>query len=148
MISTFGCNNGLILAGSRLFYAMSKDGLFFKKAKNINSFNVPGIALWIQCAWASVLCLTGTYKDLIVFSTFASLIFYILTIAGLFVLRKKEPETERPYKAFGYPYIPIVYCVLTAFICIDLLVYDTRNSGISLIIIALGLPIYYFNNKK
>jgi APA family basic amino acid/polyamine antiporter len=148
MISTFGCNNGLILAGSRLFYAMSKDGLFFKKAKNINSFNVPGIALWIQCAWASVLCLTGTYKDLIVFSTFASLIFYILTIAGLFVLRKKEPETERPYKAFGYPYIPIIYCLLTAFICIDLLVYDTRNSGISLIIIALGLPIYYFNNKK
>ncbi len=148
MVSTFGCNNGLILAGSRLFYAMSKDGLFFKKAKNINSFNVPGVALWIQCIWASALCLTGTYKDLIVFSTFASLLFYILTIAGLFILRKKEPETERPYKAFGYPFIPIIYCLLTTFICIDLLLYDTKNSGISLIIIALGLPVYYFNNKK
>ncbi|MBP6091634.1 MAG: amino acid permease, partial [Crocinitomicaceae bacterium] len=144
MVSTFGCNNGLILAGSRLFYAMSKDGLFFKKAKNINSFNVPGVALWIQCIWASALCLTGTYKDLIVFSTFASLLFYILTIAGLFILRKKEPETERPYKAFGYPFIPIIYCLLTTFICIDLLLYDTKNSGISLIIIALGLPVYYF----
>lgn len=148
MVSTFGCNNGLILAGSRLFYAMSKDGLFFNQAKKINRFNVPGIALWIQCTWASALCLTGTYKDLIVFSTFASLLFYILTIAGLFILRKKEPETERPYKAVGYPYIPILYILITTFICIDLIIYDTKNSGISLIIIALGLPVYYFKNKK
>ena len=148
MVSTFGCNNGLILAGSRLFYAMSKDGLFFKKAGKINQFNVPGIALWIQCLWASALCLTGTYKDLIVFSTFASLLFYILTIAGLFVLRKKEPDTERPYKAFGYPFIPVIYIALTLFICVDLIIYDTKNSCISLIIIVLGLPIYFFNNKK
>ena len=148
MVSTFGCNNGLILAGSRLFYAMSKDGLFFKKAGKINQYNVPGIALWIQCLWASALCLTGTYKDLIVFSTFASLLFYILTIAGLFVLRKKEPDTERPYKAFGYPFIPVIYIALTLFICVDLIIYDTKNSCISLIIIVLGLPIYFFNNKK
>ncbi len=148
MISTFGCNNGLVLAGSRLYYAMSKDGLFFKKAQKLNSKQVPGIALWIQCIWASILCLSGKYEDLLVFSTFASLLFYILTIGGLFILRKTEPDALRPYKAFGYPYIPIIYISITLLICIDLLIYDTKNTGGSLLLIALGIPIYYLTNKK
>lgn len=148
MISTFGCNNGLILAGSRLFYAMSKDGLFFKKAGDLNKNAVPGVALWIQCVWASVLCLSGKYGDLLVYSTFASLLFYILTIGGIFILRKKEPETDRPYKALGYPYIPIVYILLTLAICVDLLIYDSKNAGMGLLIVLLGIPIYFFANRK
>lgn len=151
LISTFGCNNGLILAGSRLFYAMAKDGLFFKKAKKINKHDVPSYALWIQCIWASVLCLSGKYGDLLVYSTFASLLFYILTILGIFILRKKEPNTERPYKAWGYPVVPILYIVITLFICVDLLVYDLTNAGMGLLIVLLGLPIFYvvqFKQKK
>ena len=148
MISTFGCNNGLILAGSRLFYAMSKDGLFFKKAGNLNKNSVPGVALWIQCIWASVLCLSGKYGDLLVYSTFASLLFYILTIGGLFILRRKEPGADRPYKAFGYPYIPILYILLTLAICVDLLIYDSINAGMGLLIVLLGIPIYYLTNRK
>ncbi len=148
MVSTFGCNNGLILAGSRLFYAMSKDGLFFKKAQDLNSSNVPSIALWLQCIWASILCLSGQYGELLKYSTFASLLFYILTIGGLFILRKKEPEAERPYKAFGYPFIPLIYIIITLAICIDLLIYDTLSTGLGLIIVLLGIPIYYITKKK
>jgi basic amino acid/polyamine antiporter, APA family len=148
MISTFGCNNGLILAGSRLFYAMSSDGLFFKQAKKLNQFNVPSVAMWIQGIWASILCLSGKYGDLLVYSTFASLLFYILTILGIFILRKKEPETERPYKAFGYPFIPALYILITLAICIDLLVYDLRNAGMGLLIVLLGIPIYYIVGRK
>ena len=148
MISTFGCNNGLILAGSRLFYAMSKDGLFFKKAQNLNSNQVPSIALWLQCLWASVLCLSGQYGELLKYSTFASLLFYILTIGGLFILRIKEPDTERPYKALGYPFIPLVYIIITLAICIDLLIYDTLSTGLGLVIVLIGIPIYYITKKK
>ncbi len=148
MISTFGCNNGLILAGSRLFYAMSSDGLFFKQAKKLNQFNVPSVAMWIQGIWASILCLSGKYGDLLVYSTFASLIFYILTIFGIFILRIKEPEVERPYKAFGYPFIPALYILVTTAICIDLLVYDLRNAGMGLLIVLLGIPIYYIADRK
>jgi APA family basic amino acid/polyamine antiporter len=148
MISTFGCNNGLILAGSRLFYAMSSDGLFFRQAKKLNQFNVPSVAMWIQGIWASILCLSGKYGDLLVYSTFASLLFYILTIFGIFILRKKEPDTERPYKAFGYPFIPALYILITLAICIDLLVYDLRNAGMGLIIVLLGIPIYFIADRK
>jgi APA family basic amino acid/polyamine antiporter len=148
MISTFGCNNGLILAGSRLFYAMSSDGLFFKQAKKLNQFNVPSVAMWIQGIWASILCLSGKYGDLLVYSTFASLLFYILTILGIFILRKKEPNTERPYKAFGYPFIPALYILITLAICIDLLIYDLRNAGMGLLIVLLGIPIYFIVGKK
>lgn len=147
MVSTFGCNNGLILAGSRLFYAMSTDGLFFKKAKKLNRFNVPSSAMWIQGIWASLLCLSGKYGDLLVYSTFASLLFYILTIFGIFILRKKEPDTERPYKAFGYPYIPALYILVTLAICVDLLVYDLRNAGMGLLIVLLGIPIYFLATR-
>ena len=148
MISTFGCNNGLILAGSRLFYAMSSDGLFFKQAKKLNQFNVPSVAMWIQGIWASILCLSGKYGDLLVYSTFASLLFYILTIFGIFILRKKEPNTERPYKAFGYPFIPALYILITLAICVDLLVYDLRNAGMGLLIVLLGIPIYFIADRK
>ncbi len=148
MISTFGCNNGLILSGSRLFFAMAKDGLFFKNAGTLNFKQVPSKALWLQCIWACILCLSGKYGDLLTYATFASLIFYILTIAGIFILRKKEPDTERPYKAFGYPVVPLIYILVTFAICIDLLVYDTRNTGLGLLIVLLGVPIYYFTQKR
>jgi len=148
MISTFGCNNGLILSGSRLFYSMSKDGLFFKKAGALNKNVVPGTALWIQCFWASVLCLSGKYGDLLEYSTFASLLFYILTIGGIFILRKKEPRADRPYRAFGYPIIPALYILLTLGICVNLLIFKTTSAGIGLLIVFLGIPIYYFANRK
>ncbi len=148
MVSTFGCNNGLILAGSRLFYAMSKDGLFFKQAKELNQFNVPGKALWIQCIWACALCLSGKYGELLVYSTFASLLFYVLTIAGIFILRKKDPSAERPYKAFGYPVVPALYILVTTFICLDLLWYDTKSAGLGLLIVFLGIPVYFLFNKN
>ena len=143
MVSTFGCNNGLILAGSRLFQSMAKDGLFFKKAATLNKFNVPSNAMIFQGIWASLLCLSGSYGDLLDYCTFSSLIFYIITIAGLFVLRKKMPDADRPYKAFGYPVIPALYIILTTLICIDLLVYKTFNCGMGLLIIALGVPVYF-----
>jgi APA family basic amino acid/polyamine antiporter len=148
MVSTFGCNIGLILSGGRLFYAMAKDGLFFKRAGELNNYDVPEKALWFQCLWASILCISGKYGDLLTYATFASLLFYILTIGGLFILRKREPNTERPYKAFGYPFVPILYIIITGLICIDLLIYDTRNTGLGLFIVALGVPVYYIFMKK
>lgn len=143
MVSTFGCNNGLILAGARVYYAMAKDKLFFNQASSVNANHVPGNALWFQCAWACALCLTGTYSDLVNYSTFASMIFYIVTIAGIFVLRKREPNTDRPYKAFGYPVIPALYILAAIAICLILIIYDGRNTGFGLACVALGIPVYY-----
>lgn len=148
MVSTFGCNNGLVLAGSRLFYAMSKDGLFFRKAEKLNKNQVPAVALWIQCVWACVLCLSGQYGDLLEYATFASLLFYILTIGGIFILRKREPDVERPYKAFGYPIIPALYILITIAICVDLLIYKPMSAGCGLIIVLIGIPVYLLTNKK
>jgi APA family basic amino acid/polyamine antiporter len=148
MISTFGCNNGLILAGSRLYHAMAKDGLFFKKANELNAHGIPSAALWIQCLWASVLCLSGKYEDLLTYSTFASLLFYILTIAGIFRLRKTEPDTPRPYRAFGYPILPLLYIAITSSICLILLIYSPVNTLIGLFIVAIGVPVYFLTNKK
>lgn len=148
MVSTFGCNNGLILAGSRLYQSMAKEGLFFKNVAKLNTFNVPANALILQAVWASLLCLSGSYGDLLDYCTFSSLIFYIITISGLFVLRKKMPDAERPYKAFGYPIVPIIYIILTTLICVDLLVYKTFNTGMGLLIIGLGIPVYFLFKKK
>jgi APA family basic amino acid/polyamine antiporter len=142
MVSTFGCNNGLILAGSRLFQSMANDGLFFKRAAILNKALVPGKALYLQALWASVLCLSGSYGDLLDYATFASLVFYIITISGLFILRKKEPDTPRPYKAFGYPYIPALYVFLAGIICIDLLFVKTFNTGMGVLMILLGTLVY------
>ncbi|WP_028526299.1 APC family permease [Runella limosa] len=149
MISTFGCNNGLILAGARLYYAMAQDGLFLKQASTLNENGVPAKALWLQCLWASLLCLSGTYGELLNYCTFGSLLFYMVTIAGIFVLRRKEPNTERPYKAFGYPLVPILYLVVTLAICLILLIDDkTRfDTGMGLLIAAIGVPVYYFTTK-
>ncbi len=148
MVSTFGCNNGLILAGARVYYAMAKEKLFLKKAGELNENAVPSFALWTQCIWACALCLSGTYSDLVNYSAFASMIFYIVTISGLFILRKKEPDTERPYKAFGYPVIPALYILSALAICTILIIYDTRNTGFGLICVALGIPVYYFTQRK
>jgi APA family basic amino acid/polyamine antiporter len=143
MISTFGCNNGLILAGARVYYAMAKDSLFFKGAGELNSKSVPGYALVAQGIWASLLCLSGTYGDLLNYVVFAVLIFYCLTIAGIFILRKKRPDAERPYKAFGYPIVPGLYILLAAAICIDLLIFTPDYTWPGLIIVLLGVPVYY-----
>lgn len=148
MVSTFGCNNGLILAGSRLYYAMSRDGLFFRKAGLLNKNAVPSNGLIIQAIWASILCFSGTYGDLLDYTIFAALLFYMLTIAGIFILRKKSPEIYRPYKAFGYPFLPALYIVLAAVIAIILLVDKTSNTLPGLLIVLLGIPIYYFISKR
>ncbi|MCD6067849.1 MAG: amino acid transporter [Bacteroidetes bacterium] len=148
IVSTFGCNNGLILAGSRLFQAMAKDGLFFKRAAALNSKGVPGNSLVFQGIWASVLCLSGSYNDLLEYATFASLVFYMVTIGAIFILRKKDPLAERPYKAFGYPIVPALYIVVTFAICADLLYFKTASTGIGLCIVALGIPVYYFIARK
>jgi APA family basic amino acid/polyamine antiporter len=143
IISTFGCNNGLILSGSRLFQSMAKEGLFFKSAAFINKNHVPSKALWFQAIWASVLCLSGSYGSLLDYCTFASLVFYIVTISALFYLRKKEPETPRPYKALGYPVLPALYILLASAICVDLLIFKTLNTGLGVLIMFLGIPIFY-----
>lgn len=148
MISTFACNNGLIMAGARVYYTMAKDGLFFKKAASLNSASVPAWALWAQCVWASVLCLTGKYGDLLDFVIIIVLIFYILTIYGIFILRKKMPDAERPYKAFGYPFLPMVYIVLASAISVALLITKTSTCGWGVLIMLVGIPVYYLVKEK
>jgi len=148
MISTFGCNNGLILAGARVYYAMSNNGLFFKKAGELNEKSVPAFALVIQCIWASLLCLSGSYGDLLDYVVFAVLLFYILTIAGIFILRRTKPDAERPYKAIGYPVLPVLYIVLAAAICIDLLIFKPNYTYPGLIIVLLGVPVYFLWKRK
>ena len=143
MISTFGCNNGLILAGARITYAMARDGLFFRSAGSVNARHVPAAALVVQCVWASLLCLSGTYGQLLDFIIFVVLVFYILTIGGLFVLRRTRPEAERPYRAFGYPVLPALYILLAVFIEVQLLRYKPQYTWPGLIIVLLGVPVYY-----
>jgi basic amino acid/polyamine antiporter, APA family len=148
MISTFGCNNGLIMSGSRVYYAMAKDGLFFKQATKLNSKSVPSVSIIFQSLWAGILCLSGTYGQLLDYTVFSVLIFYILTILGVFILRKKQPDTPRPYKAFGYPIIPAIYLLFAATLCINLLIFKPLASGAGLLIIALGIPVFYIWNSK
>jgi Amino acid transporters len=143
MISTFGCNNGLILAGARVYYTMAKDGLFFKRTGRLNKHAVPEFGLWVQFAMASVLCLSGSYGDLLDMIAFVVVLFYALTILGIFVLRKKRPDAERPYKAFGYPVLPIVYIILALTFCIFLIQMKPLYAGIGLGIVLAGLPLYY-----
>jgi len=142
MVSTFGCNNGIILSGGRLYYAMAKDGLFFPKAGRLNKAAVPGFALWVQCIWASLLCLSGKYGDLLEYTMFASLLFYIVTIAGLFMLRHREPNAERPYRAWGYPLLPALYIMAAAAFCLNLLWSKPLYTGMGLVIVALGAVVY------
>lgn len=148
MVSTFGCNNGLILSGARVYYAMAKDGLFLPAAGKLNAKGVPAKALWMQCIWASVLCLSGQYGNLLDFIIFTVLLFYILTIAGIFKLRRTQPDMPRPYKAFGYPLIPLLYILMAAFICIVLLMYKPTYTWPGLIIVLIGIPVYYYLKNR
>jgi APA family basic amino acid/polyamine antiporter len=158
IISTFGCNNGLILAGSRVAYAMAKDGLFFKATGKLNEKGVPGIALVYQGIWIVILILLRTrrpdgtygnlYSDLLDYVVFAVLLFYVLTIAGIFVLRSKRPERERPYRAFGYPIVPLLYIVAAVGIMAVLLLYKTQTAGAGIVIVLLGLPVYWLWSRR
>ncbi|MGV3540149.1 MAG: amino acid permease [Rufibacter sp.] len=143
MISTFGCNNGVILSAPRVYYTMAKDGLFFPNMSKLNKNGVPGAALAIQCVWASLLCMTGRYGDLLDYVIFAVLLFYILTIAGIFILRKKMPDAPRPYRVVAYPFLPALYILMASFICIILLIYKPNYSWPGLIIVGIGIPVYY-----
>ncbi|GAA4315831.1 amino acid permease [Nibribacter koreensis] len=148
MISTFGCNNGVILSAPRVYYAMAKDGLFFRNMARLNKNSVPGVALTFQCVWACLLCMSGRYGDLLDFVIFAVLLFYILTIAGIFILRRTMPDAPRPYKAIGYPFLPGLYIAMASFICLLLLMYKTEYAGAGLAIVLIGIPVYYFFKNK
>lgn len=151
MVSTFGCNNGLILSGARVYYTMAKDGLFFKQTGTLNKNSVPGYALWIQCLVACALCLSGKYGDLLDMVSFVVVLFYVLTIAGIFILRKKRPDAERPYKAFGYPILPAIYILMGISFCLLLIKYKPQYTWPGLIIVLIGIPLYFVavgKNKK
>jgi APA family basic amino acid/polyamine antiporter len=148
MVSTFGCDNGLILAGARVYYTMAKDGLFFRQAGTLNKNAVPELALWLQCIVASILCLSGKYGDLLDMISFVVVLFYILTIAGIFILRKKRPEAERPYKAFGYPVLPALYILMAAAFCIALIIYKPEYTWPGFIIVLIGIPIYFISLRS
>jgi len=145
LISTFGCANGLTLAGARVYYAMSRDGLFFQSVGKLHPrFKTPAAGLIIQAIWATFLCLSGSYSQLLDYIIFAVLLFYILTIAGLFVLRFKRPNAVRPYKALGYPVLPALYIVMATWICIVLLRYKPQYTWPGLALVVLGIPVYLF----
>jgi len=143
MISTFGCNHIMILAGPRVYYAMAKDGLFFKKVGSLNNKGVPAFALIVQGVWSVLLCLSGTYGNLLDYVIFAVLLFFTLTILAIFILRKKRPDIPRPYKAFGYPIIPALYIITTFVIMVILLIYKPNYTFPGLGIVLLGIPVFY-----
>jgi basic amino acid/polyamine antiporter, APA family len=145
LISTFGCANGMILAGARVYYAMASDGLFFKRVASVSpKTHTPVFSLIIQAIWTSILVLSGTYSDLLDYVIFAALLFYILTVSGLFVLRKKRPDMERPYKAWGYPVLPALYILMAMLVMLDLLFVKPRFTWPGLIIVLTGVPVYFF----
>ena len=148
MVSTFGCNNGLILSGARVYYTMAKDKLFLGMAGTLNSKGVPAKALWMQCVWAAGLCISGQYGALLDYIVFTVLLFYILTIIGLIKLRYTQPDLPRPYKAFGYPVVPVLYILTASFICIVLICTKTMNSGMGLVVVLTGIPLYFLSQKK
>jgi APA family basic amino acid/polyamine antiporter len=144
MISTFGCNNGLILMGARLTWAMARDGVFFRRVGTLNRNGVPAVALWLQAVWASLLTFTGTYNELLDYVIFAALGFYALTVIGLFALRLKRPAAERPYRAIGYPVLPALYVLLCLAVMLTLLLVKPRLTWPGLILVLLGVPVYFF----
>lgn len=144
MISTFGCNNGLILSGARVYYAMARDDLFFRRTGTLHVVHrTPTFALVVQGIWTSVLCLSGTYSQLLDYVVFAAVLFYMLTAIGLFALRVRRPDAERPVRAVGYPWLPAAYVLATGLIGVDLLVLKPQYTWPGLIIVALGVPVYY-----
>ena len=171
LVSTFGCNNGLILTGARVYYAMARDGLFFKATGKLNACHVPAAGLLLQCFWTSLLVLPRTrlrdasgaplldpatqaeqygnlYSNLLDYVVFATLIFYVLTIVGIFVLRRKRPGTERPYRAFGYPVVPALYVLAASLIMIVLLLYRTQTTWPGLVIVLAGVPVYFMWKRR
>jgi basic amino acid/polyamine antiporter, APA family len=149
MISTFGCINGMILSGARVYYTMAKDKLFFPQVAELNAKQVPAKALWLQCLWTCLLCMSGKYGDLLDYVTMAALIFYIVTILAIFKLRVTHPNLERPYKAFGYPIVPALYIIIATAFCILLLMYKPAFTLPGVAIVLAGIPVYYiFLNKK
>jgi APA family basic amino acid/polyamine antiporter len=149
LVSTFGCANGMSLAGARVYYAMSRDGLFFKSVGKLHPrYKTPVAGLLVQAAWATVLCISGSYSQLLDYIIFAELVFYILTIVGLFVLRFKRPDAPRPYKALGYPLLPGLYIVIAAWICVVLLRYKPQYTWPGLVLVLLGIPVYLFWSSR
>lgn len=149
LVSTFGCANGMTLAGARVYYAMSRDGLFFKSVGKLHPrYHTPVAGLLVQAGWAVLLCISGSYSQLLDYIMFAVLVFYILTIAGLFVLRFKRPDAERPYKALGYPVLPALYIVMAAGICVVLLRYKPQYTWPGLVLVLLGIPVYFFRSRN
>lgn len=148
MVSTFGCNNGLIMAGARVYYSMAKEGVFFKKVGTLNKNAVPEVALWLQAVIASLWCLSGKYGDLLDMISFVVVLFYMLTIAGIFILRKKKPDHPRPYKAFGYPILPIIYILMGTTFCVLLIIYKPQYTWPGLLLTLAGIPVYYLIAKK
>jgi basic amino acid/polyamine antiporter, APA family len=149
MLSGFGCANGLILAGARVYYAMAKDGLFFSKVAKLHpTYKTPVMSLMVQMVWTCVLCISGSYGQLLEYIIFAVLVFYILTIFGLFVLRRTHPDAERPYRAIGYPVLPAIYIVMALFIDVVLLRYKPQYTWPGLIIVLVGIPVYYLWSRR
>jgi APA family basic amino acid/polyamine antiporter len=150
MLSTFGANNGIILSGARAYFAMAKDGLFFPSLATLNRAGVPGRALWVQCLWACLLCLSGSYGQLLNYVMFSVILFYLITIIGIFVLRRTRPDAHRPYRAWGYPVLPGIYVALASAFCFILLIApDTAEySRYGLGLVALGLPVYFLFGRK
>jgi APA family basic amino acid/polyamine antiporter len=149
LISTFGCNNGLILSGPRVYFAMARDRVFFERVKVMHPrYRTPVVSLAYQCLWACLLTLTGTYSDLLTYTTFASLLFSVLTVIAVFIFRRTRPAMERPYKVWGYPVIPLVYIVVAMFFIAYIFIGDPRNSGLGLAIILTGIPLFYYWRKK
>jgi APA family basic amino acid/polyamine antiporter len=149
LVSTFGCANGLSLAGARVYYAMSKDGLFFRSVGRLHpTFRTPAVGLMVQAAWTALLCISGSYSQLLDYIIFAVLVFYILTMVGLFVLRFKLPDQPRPYKALGYPILPAIYVVMATWICVVLLRYKPQYTWPGLVLVLLGIPVYLFWSRR
>lgn len=149
LLSTFGCNNGLILSGARVYFAMAKDRLFFDRVARLSPrFNTPVLSLVVQASWASVLTLSGTYSDLLTYTTFASLLFNVLTVVGLFVLRKKQPDLPRPYRTWAYPYLPLIYVAISVAFIVYIFVGDVRNSSLGLILVGTGIPVYWYWKRR
>jgi APA family basic amino acid/polyamine antiporter len=149
LISTFGCANGMILAGARVYYAMSRDGLFFKQVGALHPrTNTPVASLVLQGAWTCLLCLSGSYGQLLDYTMFAALVFYILTIASVFVLRRTRPDAPRPYRALGYPVLPALYILSAAWICICLLRYKPQFTWPGLVLVAAGAPVYWIWSRR
>jgi len=149
MISSFGCNNGLILSGARVYYAMAKDGLFFRSVAKLHpTYKTPAVSLMVQMVWTCILCISGSYNQLLEYIVFAVLVFYVLTIVGLFVLRRTHADADRPYRAVGYPILPAIYIVMALFIDVVLLRYKPQYTWPGLIIVLIGIPVYYLWKQR